>query len=42
MPAAEHVAIPIHDLTLHDPAARPMPLAALTGVQVVVLLRHRH
>jgi hypothetical protein len=42
VPRAEHTDIAVGDLTLIDPPGQEHELAGLPGVQVVVLMRHRH
>ena len=42
MPAAEQVAIDVSDVMLTEPGGKALALGALTGVHVLVLLRHRH
>ena len=42
MPRAEQVTIPVADVILKDPAGRQVPFGDLPGVQVAVLMRHRH
>lgn len=43
MPRSEHTAIHVGDLELTQaPNGQPMTLGQLTGVQILVLLRHRH
>lgn len=42
MPLAEQVSIPVGDIVLVDTAGQRVPLASLTGVHVLVLMRHRH
>lgn len=42
MPAPLSVAIDIADITLTDPHGGDVPLSELTGVSVLVLMRHRH
>lgn len=42
MPVAERVAIDVRNIRLVEPGGGDVSLAALPGVQVVVLLRHRH
>ena len=43
MPKAETAAIDVAGLHLIDaPGGLPVPLGAFGGVQVLVLLRHRH
>ncbi|MGH9107062.1 MAG: hypothetical protein ACRDZX_14765 [Acidimicrobiales bacterium] len=42
MPIAEPIAIDVSDLTLLQPGGNALALGALGGVQVLVLLRHRH
>jgi hypothetical protein len=42
MPDRENVSIDVRDITLRDAADEPVPLGSLAGVQLLVLLRHRH
>jgi hypothetical protein len=42
MPIAEQVAVEVRDVTLIEAGGRELPLGALSGAQVLVLLRHRH
>ncbi len=42
MPSAERVDVDVSKLTLVDPEGRDVSLSTLTGVHVLVLLRHRH
>lgn len=42
MPIAEQVTIDVGDVTLVEPGGNTLTLGALGGVQVLVLLRHRH
>lgn len=42
MPTAEHVDIPVADLTLREGSGEQVAVADLAGVQLLVLLRHRH
>ncbi len=42
MPRAREVDVPVGDVVLRDPAGGAVPLSSLTGVLVVVLMRHRH
>lgn len=42
MPREEQVAVCVTDLVLTGPDAQPVCLADLPGVQIVVLIRHRH
>ena len=38
----EHTAVDVTGIVLSDPAGNRVPLAGPDGVQVVVLMRHRH
>ncbi len=42
MPRAREVDVPVGDIVLRDPAGEAVALSSLTGVLVVVLMRHRH
>ncbi|WP_274381644.1 hypothetical protein [Segeticoccus rhizosphaerae] len=42
MPDLKHPHLDLADLTLTGPQGHPMPLRQLTGVNVLVMLRHRH
>ena len=42
MPSAEHVTIDVADIALTRTRGQRLLLGALSGVHVVVLLRHRH
>lgn len=42
MPTIETTTIDVSDVVLNDPNQQPVPLATLTGVTVLVLMRHRH
>ncbi len=42
MPTEETVHIDVRDITLLSPAGEPMTLATLTGIQLIILMRHRH
>ncbi len=42
MPDRQHAALDVRDITLHEPVGGRTALGSLPGVQVVVLLRHRH
>ncbi len=42
MPRGEHVDIDIADISLADPAGGQLSAATLTGVHILVLMRHRH
>lgn len=42
MPRRERVAVDVSDLTLLDPHGGTVGLGELVGVQLLVLLRHRH
>lgn len=42
MPHAERVRIPVGDLTLYDGGGERVAVQQLQGVQLLVLLRHRH
>lgn len=42
MPRPQHVSVDLTELTVYDPSGRQVRLGELTGVRVVVLLRHRH
>ncbi|MGC8471767.1 MAG: hypothetical protein ACP5PM_05680 [Acidimicrobiales bacterium] len=42
MPSAERVAIDVGDLALERLQGPELALGAVPGVQVIVLLRHRH
>ncbi|MGH9088089.1 MAG: hypothetical protein ACRDYZ_08245 [Acidimicrobiales bacterium] len=42
MPIAEPATIAVDDLVLTEAGGRPVSLGDLGGVQVLVLLRHRH
>ncbi len=42
MPNREDVVIDVREVTLHDPTGGQASIGSLPGVQVVVLLRHRH
>jgi hypothetical protein len=42
VPRLEHTDIDIADLSLADPAGGRLSAATLTGVHILVLMRHRH
>ncbi len=42
MPTAEHIAVNVGGIALHQARGPDVFLGALPGVQVIVLLRHRH
>lgn len=42
MPIAEQVAVDVGEVTLIEAGGSELPLGALSGAQVLVLLRHRH
>lgn len=42
MPHPEHVIIDVADLAVQDASGRRVRLGELTGVHLLVLLRHRH
>ncbi len=42
MPRAQSVHIDVSDIVLSDAEGGAVPLASLTGVHVLVLMRHRH
>jgi hypothetical protein len=42
MPNCENVSIDVRDVTLRNAADESVALVTLTGVQLLVLLRHRH
>lgn len=42
MPIAEQVAVEVGDVTLIEAGGGELVLGALSGAQVLVLLRHRH
>ena len=42
MPARETVHVDVTGVALTDPAGDRVKLARLSGVQVLVLMRHRH